>query len=305
MTAHPKVDPRTGEMFFFSYFTDGMFTKRMALYGIDRDGQVTRSDLFDAPFNAIVHDFFITEEHIVIPIFPLTGSMERALAGNPPFAWEPDLGTWVAVVRRDAPIESLRWFRTEACFVFHPMNGWLDGKHIVADMMQFEVAPLFPNADGSKNDPDRSVARLCRWHLDLEADSDVVVREYIDDSRGEFPRIDERFAGVCNRHGFFAASGSTHDGSFDQLVHLDHVSGEKKVRSFEGGDRVSEPVFVPRSEDATEGDGYLLATVYRAASNRSDLVILDTDDIRGEPIAIAELQHRIPHGFHGIWRAAA
>ena len=152
MTAHPKVDPRTGEMFFFSYFTDGMFTKRMALYGIDRDGQVTRSDLFDAPFNAIVHDFFITEEHIVIPIFPLTGSMERALAGNPPFAWEPDLGTWVAVVRRDAPIESLRWFRTEACFVFHPMNGWLDGKHIVADMMQFEVAPLFPNADGSKND---------------------------------------------------------------------------------------------------------------------------------------------------------
>ena len=305
MTAHPKVDPRTGEMFFFAYFADGMFSKRMALYAADRDGHITRSDLFELPFPAIVHDFFVTEAHIVIPVFPLTGSMERAMAGGPAFAWQPELGTWVAVVRRDAPIESLRWFRSEACFVFHPMNGWNDGSRIKADMMQFEVAPLFPNADGSKSDPKRSVARLSRWSIDVDSGSDIVTREYVDDSMGEFPRIDERFTGVRNRHGFFAAAMHTKDGTFDQLVHLDNETGEKRVHALKEGDRVSEPVFVPRSDDANEGDGYLLATVYRAAANRSDLIVLDSDDIRAAPIAVGELQHRIPHGFHGIWRPAA
>ena len=303
MTAHPKVDPRTGEMFFFAYFADGMFSNRIALYVANQEGEITRSEVLDAPFPAIVHDFFVTEEHIVIPIFPLNGSMERAMVGGPAFAWEPELGTWVAVVRRDASIESLRWFRTDPCFVFHPMNGWVEDNRIVADMMQFEVAPLFPNADGSKNDPERSVARLCRWSLDLDSESDDVKREYIDDSTGEFPRIDERFTGVRNRHGFFAAAKYAKDGSFDQLVHVDHEIGRKRLHGFESGDRVSEPVFVPRSDSADEGDGYLLATVFRAASNRSDLVVLDATDIGAEPLAVAELQHRVPHGFHGIWRS--
>ena len=302
MTAHPKVDPRTGEMFFFAYFADGLFSKTIALYVADRDGKITRSDLFEAPFPAIVHDFFVTEEHIVIPIFPLDGSMDRAMAGGPAFAWEPELGTWVAVVRRDEPIDRLRWFRTDPCFVFHPMNGWTEGSTIVSDMMEFPTAPLFPNADGTRNDPEKSVARLTRWKLDLDGETDVVERERIDDSTGEFPRIDERFTGVRNRHGFFAAHTDTDDGSFDQIVHIDHDSGAKRVHSLQGSDRVSEPVFVPRSEDAPEGDGYLLATVFRGESNRSDLIMLDTDDISKEPLAVAELQHRVPHGFHGIWR---
>jgi carotenoid cleavage dioxygenase len=305
MTAHPKLDPRTGEMFFFAYFADGMFSNTIALYVANRDGKIIRSDTFEAPFAAIPHDFLITEEHIVFTICPLTGIMERALAGGPAFAWEPELGTWVGVLRRDEPTENLRWFRTESCFVFHPMNGWTDGNRIVADMMQFEVAPLFPNADGSKNDPERSIARLSRWTLDLDRDTDALSRECIDDSAGEFPRIDERFAGAQNQHGFFAAHPDDETGTFNKIVHINHGTGEKRVHELAGSDRVSEPVFVPRSEAAEEGDGYLLATVYRAEENRSDLVVLDTDDIEREPIAIAELQHRVPYGFHGIWRPAA
>ena len=292
-------------MFFFAYFADGMFSNTIALYVANRDGKIIRSDTFEAPFAAIPHDFLITEEHIVFTICPLTGSMERALAGGPAFAWEPELGTWVGVLRRDEPTENLRWFRTESCFVFHPMNGWTDGNRIVADMMQFEVAPLFPNADGSKNDPERSIARLSRWTLDLDRDTDALSRECIDDSAGEFPRIDERFAGAQNQHGFFAAHPDDETGTFNKIVHINHGTGEKRVHELAGSDRVSEPVFVPRSEAAEEGDGYLLATVYRAEENRSDLVVLDTDDIEREPIAIAELQHRVPYGFHGIWRPAA
>jgi carotenoid cleavage dioxygenase-like enzyme len=68
---------------------------------------------------------------------------------------------------------------------------------------------------------------------------------------------------------------------------------------------VSEPIFVPRNGGAAEGDGYLLATVFRGAENRSDLAIFDTAVLEQGPIAVAELSHRVPFGFHGNWRPAA
>ena len=66
-------------------------------------------------------------------------------------------------------------------------------------------------------------------------------------------------------------------------------------------DAVSEPVFVPRSADAAEGDGWLTATVYRAAEDRTDLAVFEAQDVAKGPIAIAELPRRVPFGFHGNW----
>jgi len=64
----------------------------------------------------------------------------------------------------------------------------------------------------------------------------------------------------------------------------------------------SEPVFVERSAKADEGDGWLLAVVYRAGENRSDLLVLDAQDVEAGPIATAKLPRRVPFGFHGNWR---
>jgi carotenoid cleavage dioxygenase-like enzyme len=61
-------------------------------------------------------------------------------------------------------------------------------------------------------------------------------------------------------------------------------------------------VFVPRSESAPEGDGFLLAVVHRAVENRSDLCVFDAADIAQGPIATAHLPTRVPFGFHGNWR---
>ena len=60
-----------------------------------------------------------------------------------------------------------------------------------------------------------------------------------------------------------------------------------------------EPVFVPRSASAPEGDGYIIALVYRAASHTSELLILNAQDIAGEPAAVLKLPRRVPGGFHG------
>jgi carotenoid cleavage dioxygenase len=62
-------------------------------------------------------------------------------------------------------------------------------------------------------------------------------------------------------------------------------------------------VFVPRAADAPEGQGYLLAVAYRAQETRSDLVVLNAADLAAGPLALAQLETRVPFGFHGNWMA--
>ncbi|HTQ14823.1 MAG TPA: carotenoid oxygenase family protein [Rhizomicrobium sp.] len=303
-TAHPKLDPETGEMVFFGYMAGEQFFSRTVAYGVaDRTGKVARLDMFEAPYCSMIHDFFVTKNYVAFPVLPLTGDLARAMRGGPAFAWEPEKGSHIAVMRRDGAVSSIKWFETGACYVFHPMNMWDDGDHIYADVMQYDTAPLFPNADGSAGEPAR--ARLARWTFDLKAAT--LKREYVDDLAGEFPRLDERRAGLPYRHGYFAAGADPdcNDVSFDSIAHIDWATGARQVYTFPRGDTPGEPVFVPRAPGAGEGDGWLVATVYRGASDTTDLAVFDARNVARGPVGTASLPRRVPFGFHGNWVPAA
>jgi carotenoid cleavage dioxygenase-like enzyme len=301
-TAHPKIDPETGELVFFGYGVgEGYFGEEIVYGTADKSGKVTRLDRFKAPFCSMIHDFFVTKNYVAFPVLPLTGSLPRAMSGGPAFAWEPEKGSHIAVMRRDGAISSIKWFETEACYVFHPMNMWDDGDFLYADVMQYDEAPLFPKVDGTMNG--RARARLARWTFDLKAGT--VKREYVDDLTGEFPRLDERRAGLSYRHGYFAANSALGLGnmSFDSLAHIDWATGKKQLYTFPKGDNPGEPVFVPRGKD--EGDGWLVTTVYRGAENVSDFVVFDAQDVAKGPIGSAAIPRRVPFGFHGNWAPAS
>ena len=168
--------------------------------------------------------------------------------------------------------------------------------------MQFEEVPLFPNVDGSPTAPGK--ARLAEWTIDLADNANGVRRRYLDDVGGEFPRTDERFACGRYQHGYYAGSidDAREVADFNAIVHHDFSRGGRRQYVLPEGDVTGEPVFVPRSGEAAEGDGYLLSVVYRAGENRSDLMVLDAGNVAGGPIACAELPHRVPYGFHGNWK---
>ena len=309
MTAHPKLDAKTGEMVFFGYAAKGRFTPDLSLHVADRDGKLVRSQWFQAPYPSMVHDFVVTRDWIVLPIFPLTGSMERATKGLPPYAWEPDKGTHVALVPRGGSVDQARWFSADPCYVFHPMNAFdtADGK-VVCDMMKYPVAPLFPAPDGRTASGAPPQATLVRWTFDPKGASDSFSEQPLDDHAGEFPRLDERFTGLPYRPGWFMAGESTGAGrqrrARDGLAHIDHQSGQVAAWMPEAGDFCGEPVFVPRSADAAEGDGFVLSVIFRAATQCSDLAVFDAQNLQHGPLALAHLSHRVPAGFHGNWRDA-
>lgn len=306
-TAHPKSDPVTGELHFFAYSAGGPGTTEMHYGVLDKDCKVTRRDIFHAPYASMVHDFASTTGHVLFSITPLTSSMDRALRGRPLFAWEAERAVHIGVLSKDADIASMQWFETEACHVFHFMNAWESDGRITACAMEAEVAPGMPYADGRPVEASKAAARLSRWTLDLGKPSGKVERTIIDQAPGEFPRIDERYAGRYNRYGWYVCHG---DGEvrndaenvlYDTLTCHDFTTGCAQRFSLPVGDVLSEPVFAPRHEAAVEGDGWILIIAWRTAERRSDLLVLNATDVSAGPVAVVHLPCRIPFGFHGTW----
>lgn len=310
MTAHPKIDPVNGELLGFGYQTKGFASREILVHVIGPDGQLRRSEEFMAPMASMLHDFCPTQHHVVLPMFPLTMSMERAQKGQPPLAWEPELGTHVAVLSRDKAKAGVRWFRGPASHVFHPLNAYdtPDGR-IVCDMVQYEAPLGYRQVDGSPVQSTQQGARLVRWTLDPNGSSDNYTVEPLSDLMLEFPRIDERFMTLPHRHGFFVTGSPNPNlkdgGGHSGIAHIDLQTGATAVWKPALGEFCSEPVFVPRRDDAPEGDGWLLTVVYRGGERRSDLVVLDALDVAAGPVAQVHLSHRVPAGFHGNWVPAA
>jgi carotenoid cleavage dioxygenase len=297
MTAHPKVDPETGEMLFFGYAPIPPFLR---YHVADASGRLVRSVEIEVPVPTMMHDFITTRDHVIFMVCPAAFRLENIEKGLPPIAWEPELGTQIGVMPRDGGSGDVKWFQADACYVFHPMNAWEEEGRIVADVCRYPRLPLF-DPDGPGEAVDEFRARLTRWTLDLAGGS--LKEERLDDLACEFPRFDERRAGLSYRHGYAAAliPGEQDPNGFNALVHHDLATGRRSERRLAAGDATGEPVFVPRAADAAEGDGYLLAVVYRGAEQRSDVLVLDASDLAGEPLATVELPHRIPFGFHGNW----
>jgi carotenoid cleavage dioxygenase-like enzyme len=303
MTAHPKFDPATGEMLFFTNFPTREFDGALAFHVADAAGELFRSVEIAGPYPALVHDFATTRDHVVFFVCPVTLSLERLRAGGPPIAWEPGLGAAVGVMPRDGAGGDVRWFCAPPCMAWHSMNAYAEAGRIQLDLCQ-QAAPAFPTPDGAPA-PEASLRQfLTRWTIE-PGSTDPVVARRLSEVVCEYPRIDERRSGLAYRYGFVAALGGpgTGDPCHRGIGRYDHFTKEMRLWRAPRGQSVSEPVFAPAPGASEEGVGYLLATIFDEARNASHLAVLDAQRVEQGPIARAHLDHRVPAGFHGSFVA--
>jgi carotenoid cleavage dioxygenase len=97
----------------------------------------------------------------------------------------------------------------------------------------------------------------------------------------------------------YSGDGSLYRGA----VKNDVATGESEFRDHGEGRVCQEPVFVPRSADADEDDGWLLAYVHDENTQSCDVEIWESRDFTGDPVALIHLPQRVPYGFHGNWVA--
>ena len=77
VTAHPRLDPTTGEMHYFGYEATGLASTDVSYFVTNAKGELIREDMFQVPYCALMHDFVVTKEHVVFPGFPIVADLER------------------------------------------------------------------------------------------------------------------------------------------------------------------------------------------------------------------------------------
>ncbi len=326
-TAHPKRDPETGDLHAVSYtFNRG---NKVQYSIIGADGRAKRTVDIEVGGAPMMHDFSLTENYVIFYDLPVTFDprqaaqisvprllrlpvrlMLSAMVGrvplpNPPAArthrvprvrrmpyrWNSRYRARLGVMPRSGGNADVRWFDIEPCYVFHPMNAYEEGGVIVLDVIRHPK--MF---DTDLTGPNDGPPTLDRWEVDLG--SGKVRQGPIDDRPQEFPRVDERLLGKRHRYGYAPGVRAGLDGGAELYKH-DLIGGATAVRSFQPGTALGEFVFEPSAPDSAEDDGVLMGFVYDAASDTTDLAILDAGTL--DDVARVHLPHRVPAGFHGNW----
>ena len=298
-TAHPHHDPFTNETHAITYQGDQLNTVWHVV--LDAEAHVIREEAIAVADGPSIHDCAITENHVLVFDLPVTFSMKSLLAGYRfPYAWNPAHPARVGLLPRTGAGSEVIWVPVEPCYVFHPANAFEtgDGK-VIVDVAAHET--MFAE---SKRGPDSPRSRMERWTIDPV--QGVTTRTVIHDHNQEFPRYDERRTTRPYRY-IYSVALPDGPGELEiadtRLFRHDLDRGVTDTRDFGPGRHPGEFVFVPRSAEGAEDDGWLIGLVVDMNDETTDLVILNADDFTGPPQAIVHLPHRVPPGFHGNWVA--
>lgn len=315
-SAHPKIDPVSGEMICYGYEATGLATKDVFLYSVDARGEITREVRFEVPYVSMIHDIALTQKHIVFPVYAFTTSLERLKAGKIHWAWDAHLPTYIGILPRDGEARDLRWFKGPTRSIVHTFNARTEGRKVILESPVTETNPFpfFPADPGNADPPGARHGTTIRRHVfDLDAAHDGYTEELVTAQLiNGLGRIDDRYISLPYHYGYAgfadpqrpfdeARAGNLRGRVTNCYGRFDMHTGAKSA--YFGGEThtLNEPVFVPRRHDSPEGDGYLIGVANNLAEMRSELVIADAMHLEAGDIGRVILPFRLGAQVHGNW----
>ncbi|KAF9282259.1 hypothetical protein BGZ68_006095 [Mortierella alpina] len=125
-TTHPKTDPKTGEVIFFSW----RLLKPFAFYCVvSADGH---RKIWEEPipgFNkqTMMHDFAVTPTHsIIMDLNVRLDPIKNIRRKKPVMSFDESLPARFGIIPRyfDHKKHEVLWFETRSCHIFHTANAW-------------------------------------------------------------------------------------------------------------------------------------------------------------------------------------
>jgi carotenoid cleavage dioxygenase-like enzyme len=302
-TAHPKIDPVTGELVGFGYEAGGLLSKDIFVYSADRSGKVNWSATVEAPYAGMMHDFYVTQRHVVFYLINMVADMDLIRNAGPHFAYDSRVPCYLGVMRRGGDGRDIRWFTGENLFCTHIMGGWSDGDRLTIDMdggdgVQMPFAVFFPIKHG-QFDPAKGAGRIRRFTVDLSSRTNdrYQTQTLFPELTGQLARQDDRYHTLPYRFGFLHGGGG--------WGVVDHQTGTTRVLTVPGYS-LAEMTFVPRKKDSPEGDGYLIGIgSSQQEAGRSDLLLFDLQNSAEGPIARVKMPFKVVGQVHGFWADAS
>ena len=323
-TAHPRIDPATGEMFFFGYEAGGLCSLDVA-YGIaDRDGNLTSEQWFEQPYCSTIHDFVITEKYAIFPIFPTLADLERIKAGGAHWAHHQDLPSWVGIMPRYGKVQEMKWIEGPVgVSVFHEVNAYDDGDLVHIDLCLTETnAFSFMREAGGIHKPQQEIqGALTRWTIDM-AKADPTIQERPLGPPGDLPRLADSDQGRPYSHAWYLSMnpeggppmpGGPVGVNFNALLRIEVGNGRVELMGVPPGAAISEPAHVPSNEPGHEG--WLLSVVdvpnnpdparQIPGDYSSELWIVNAGEVAKGPVAKVRTGLPLRSQVHGTWVSRA
>ncbi len=296
-SAHPHTIPQRNASYNFgvAWGAGG----KLCTYEMKQGGGARMINSLKLKYPVMLHDFMATENHMVFFVSPARfkiANLTLGLGDAADFlAWRPEDGTEVIVVPNDDP-DRTRRFKVDPFFQIHFGGGFEEGDDIVVDYFRYpDSSAMRRNIQEIDKPPilgEYVRARIPKGKSEIRFDRQS-------DTGMEFGSIDPRKLGEPYRYMF----GMTIDvpNARDGVVRVDNKTGKVDSWYVEGRMRLGEPIFVPRSAKAREGDGFVIVQAYSGDSHTSEWMVFDTKKIADGPVCRAHLDHHIPSAFHGTW----
>lgn len=296
ISAHPKVDPVTGEMMVFGF---SVLERPYYGYGVvGADGRVSHWTPIDLPHAHVPHDIAITPTHTILLDMPLGWDKAAMARGKRKIGFDASLPARFGILPRHGTQEDVVWFEDEACYVYHTIGAHREGDVFVLTACRIAnpVPDVIP-AGAARLDPIALVPHLYRWRFDLATGQ--VSGEQLDDVPTEFPRVNDDALMSPLRYSYNPRLARTDALQFDGVLKYDLNAGSSIAHSWGEDALGGEVVFVPDPGAEGEDAGWITTVVTHPGEGRSELVVLDARSL--EPVCKVALPRAIPVGFHAAW----
>ncbi|MDE2596552.1 MAG: carotenoid oxygenase family protein [Sphingomonadales bacterium] len=319
MTAHVRIDADTGELFFYGYEADGPASTKIAYCVVGADGVLKSEQWFDAPYCAMMHDFTISQNYALFPIYPTTCDLDRLKAGGEHWHHQPELESWLGVMPRYGDVSEIRWFKgPKGCHSYHMMNAWEDEAgllHFDACLNNTNAFAFIREPSGIFMGPQDIRGALTRWTVDPRADGGEVT-ETIIGPPGDFPVIPALKQGQRYDHGWMLTMNPDLQGpplfagpvgvSFNLLLRLDGMdtAAPRVAQALPLPPQAgyNEPVHVPAADPAH--DGWLVTIVDQQVGDNQfvhEAWVIDAGNLAAGAVAKVTIPCRLRPQVHGWW----
>ncbi len=148
------------------------------------------------------------------------------------------------------------------------------------------------------------------WRYSIHTHTGTVERELLHPGTCDFPIFNPANEGRPYRYVYLASAPADQQRSFVQaIVKLDLETGDTCWWNATPHGFPGEALFVAKGGASANGSqtaedaGWLLSLVYDGEHHRTDVVILDAQNLGQGPLARLHLKQHLPHGFHGCFVA--
>lgn len=307
--AHTKIDAQNGDWVLFGTDFGRVMKAHVIIQG--GNGSIKSQFTVDLPRSSYMHDFFVTENYVILNLQPADLSLLPVIVGAKSFTealkWEPEKGNLLVLLNKNGSEEPVI-IEAPGSWMWHSYNAYEAKDKIIADFIGYEEPDHFLGNEAAFKTimkghigASSSMGRPRRYEIDVARKT--ATETILLDKSCEFPIIHPSKGSYAHSRGY-ASMGTNNNIFHSAIASLNFSNGV--TDSFDFGDHVhvGEAIFAPDpAHPEEESRGWLMTVGLDGKTGMSFLAILDAASIADGPVATVQLTHHTPLSFHGFWRA--